>query len=67
MDVYLPQLSKSIIYFFQHYVFLPQLKLSEVAPLYEELDPLHNENHRPVSLLSQIYRHSETNCQLRER
>ena len=54
MNAYLPQLTNSINYSFQHNTFLQELRLSKVIPLYKKLDPLQKENYRPKNLLSNI-------------
>ena len=51
VDCYLAQLTNSINYSFQHNRFPQEMKLSEVIPLYNKLDPLQKENYRPISLL----------------
>ena len=54
VDAYLPQLTNSIDYYFQHNSFLQELKLSGMIALYKKLDPLPKENYRPVSLLPHL-------------
>ena len=54
MDAYLPQLTNSVNYSFQHNNFPQELKRSKAIPLYKKLDSLPKENYRPVSLLPHI-------------
>ena len=54
MDTYLRQLTNFINYSFEHKSFPQEMKLSEVTPLYKDLDPLQKEKYRPVSLLPHI-------------
>ena len=54
VDAYLPQLTNSVNYSFQHNNFPQELKRSKVIPLYKKLDSLPKENYRPVSLLPHI-------------
>ena len=53
-NAYLPHLTNSINYSIQHSNFPQELKLSEVISVYEKLDPLQEDNYRPLSLLRQI-------------
>ena len=53
LDAYIPQLTNSINYSFQHNSIPQELKLSEMIPLYRKLDPLQKEDYRPASLLLQ--------------
>ena len=54
MDTYLPQLTNSVNYSFQHNNFPQELKRSKTIPLYKKFDSLPKENYRPVSLLPHI-------------
>ena len=54
VDAYLPQLTNSVNYSFQHNNFPQELKRSKAIPLYKKLDSLPKENYRPVSLLPHI-------------
>ena len=52
VNPYLPHLTNSINYSFQHSTFPQELKFSKVIPLYKKLDP--KENYTPVHLLPHI-------------
>ena len=54
VDAYLPQLTNSVNYSFQHNNFPQELKRSKAIPLYQKLDSLPKENYRPVSLLPHV-------------
>ena len=54
VNAYLPHLTNSINYSIQHSNFPQELKLSEVIPVYKNLDTLQKENYRPVSLLPHV-------------
>ena len=54
VHIYLPFLTNCINHSFVANKFPDELKLSEVVPFYEKLDPLKKENYRPVSLLPRV-------------
>ena len=54
IDVYLVHLTNSVNHSLQASVFQQKLKQPEVIPLYKKLDPLSEENYRPVSLLPHL-------------
>ena len=54
VDVYLPYLTDSINYSLKESTFTEELKHSEVILVYKKLDPLKQENYRPVSHLPHV-------------
>ena len=54
VNAYLPHLTNSMNYSFQHITFPQELKFPEVIPLYKKLDPLQKENYTSVHLLPHI-------------
>ena len=54
VNAYLPHLTNSINYSIQHSSFPQELKLLEVSPVYQKLNPLQKENYRPVNLLPHV-------------
>ena len=54
VHIYLPFLTNCINHSFITNKFPDEIKLSEVIPLYKNLDPLKKENYRPVSLLPHV-------------
>ena len=54
VDTHLPIFTDIMIVLISNGIFLEELKLAEVTPLFKKADPFDKVNYRPVSLLSHV-------------
>ena len=54
LDIHLPSSTKIINYSLENGCFLNEIILAEVSPIFKKNNDLEKENHRPISILSNV-------------